>query len=59
VEGAIVWANYPRRREDGVWTPNLRDDLNCPGDEILVSVHGQSVDEDGPATGAPSSLGSS
>ena len=24
IEGAFVWANYPRRRQDGVWTPNLR-----------------------------------
>jgi hypothetical protein len=21
IEGDLVWANYPRRREDGVWTP--------------------------------------
>ena len=44
-----MWANYPRRREDGVWTPNLRGTIStAAGDEILVSVHGQSVDEDGP-----------
>jgi len=24
ITGTLVWANYPRRREDGVWTPNLR-----------------------------------
>jgi hypothetical protein len=24
LEGTISWANYPRRRQDGVWTPNLR-----------------------------------
>jgi hypothetical protein len=23
LEGAIVWSNSPRRRTDGVWTPNL------------------------------------
>jgi hypothetical protein len=44
-----VWANYPRRREDGVWTPNLRGSISTSaGDEILVSVHGQSVEEDPP-----------
>jgi hypothetical protein len=46
LEGALVWANYPRRREDGVWTPNLRGTISTrAGDEILVSVYGQSVDE--------------
>jgi hypothetical protein len=50
LEGGVVWANYPRRREDGVWTPNLRGTIStAAGDEILVSVHGQSVDG-GPAT---------
>ena len=24
IEGELIWANYPRRRQDGVWTPNLR-----------------------------------
>ena len=49
LEGALVWANYPRRREDGVWTPNLRGTISTrAGDEILVSVHGQSVEERGP-----------
>ena len=24
IEGTFVWANYPRRRQDGVWTRNLR-----------------------------------
>lgn len=44
--GAMVWANYPRRREDGVWTPNLRGFITTDdGKEILVSIHGQSVEE--------------
>ena len=39
----------PRRREDGVWTPNLRGTIwTRAGDEILVSVHGQSVEEGAP-----------
>ena len=47
LEGSVVWANFPRRREDGVWTPNLRGAITTSnGDEIVVSVHGQSVEED-------------
>jgi hypothetical protein len=48
--GSVVWANYPRRREDGVWTPNLRGTITTrEGDEILLSIHGQSIAEDAPA----------
>jgi hypothetical protein len=46
IEGNLVWANYPRRREDGVWMPNLRGYITTKqGHEILVSIHGQSVEE--------------
>jgi hypothetical protein len=46
IEGALVWANYPRRREDGVWTPNLRGVITTrEGEEILVAIHGQSIEE--------------
>ena len=39
LEGAVAWANYPRRREDGVWTPNLRGAITTgTGDEILLSI---------------------
>lgn len=49
IDGTLVWANYPRRREDGVWTPNLRGVITTrDGDHILVSIHGQSVEEDAP-----------
>lgn len=49
IEGTLAWANYPRRREDGVWTPNLRGVITTPdGDEILVAIHGQSVEEKAP-----------
>jgi hypothetical protein len=49
IEGILVWANYPRRREDGVWTPNLRGVISTRKDvEILVAVHGLSVQENGP-----------
>jgi hypothetical protein len=46
IEGGLVWANYPRRREDGVWTPNLRGMIRTAGgDELVVAIHGQSVQE--------------
>ncbi len=49
IEGALVWANYPRRREDGVWKPNLRGYISTSeAREILVAIHGQSVQEDAP-----------
>ena len=48
IEGDLVWANYPRRRQDGVWTPNLRGVISArDGSELLISMHGQSVDEVG------------
>jgi hypothetical protein len=47
LRGQVRWANYPRRREDGVWTPNLRGVIRTEdGAEILISVHGQSVQEE-------------
>ena len=49
LEGTVRWANYPRRREDGVWTPNLRGVITTRGgEEVLLSIHGQSVEEDAP-----------
>lgn len=46
IEGEVVWANYPRRRQDGVWTPNLRGMITAhDGHELLLSIHGQSVEE--------------
>ena len=50
LRGVLRWANAPRRREDGVWTPNLRGVIRTEdGAEILTSIHGQSVQEDSPA----------
>ena len=47
LRGKVRWSNFPRRREDGVWTPNLRGVIRTEdGAEILVSVHGQSVQEE-------------
>jgi hypothetical protein len=46
IEGTAMWANYPRRRQDGVWTPNARGVITTnDGEEILLSIHGQSVHE--------------
>jgi hypothetical protein len=46
IEGNLVWANYPRRRQDGVWTPNLRGMItSSDGSELLLSIHGQSIEE--------------
>lgn len=39
----------PRRRQDGVWTPNVRGLITAhDGHELLLSIHGQSVLEDAP-----------
>lgn len=49
IEGELFWANYPRRRQDGVWTPNLRGRIGLlDGNELLISIHGQSVQESAP-----------
>jgi hypothetical protein len=49
IEGTVVWANSPRRRQDGVWTPNVRGFITTSdGDQLVLSIHGQSVLEDAP-----------
>jgi hypothetical protein len=49
IEGGAMWANYPRRREDGVWTPNVRGVLTTDaGKSLLLSIHGLSVAEQAP-----------
>src|SRR5262245_36621244 len=46
IDGRLVWANFPRRREDGVWTPNLKGLIRTQdGSELLVAIRGQSVQE--------------
>ena len=46
LNGRLRWSNSPRRREDGVWTPNVRGVIDTDdGAEIIVSMHGQSVEE--------------
>jgi len=47
IAGKLVWANYPQRRQDGVWTPNLRGVITADdGSDLLLSIRGQSVQED-------------
>jgi hypothetical protein len=49
IEATAQWANYPRRRQDGVWTPNVRGVLTTKsGMSLLLSIHGQSVAESAP-----------
>jgi hypothetical protein len=51
IEGMLVWANYPRRRQDGVWTPNVRGKIAAAdGNELLLCIHGQSVLERAPGS---------
>jgi len=46
LRGSMRWANQPRRREDGVWCPDLRGYLTSPdGAQILVEVRGLSIRE--------------
>jgi hypothetical protein len=49
IEGDVSWANSPRRRQDGVWTPNLRGVITtADGSQLLLSIHGQSIQERAP-----------
>lgn len=49
IDGTLIWANFPRRRQDGVWTPNLRGRVAATdGSELLVAMRGQSVQENAP-----------
>ena len=48
-KGSMRWANFPRRREDGVWTPDLRGYITADdGGELIVSIRGLSIDETSP-----------
>jgi hypothetical protein len=47
--GKMTWANHPRRREDGVWCPDLNGFIVTEdGAKVLVSIQGYSVLEDAP-----------
>ncbi len=46
LRGSFRWTNFPRRREDGVWTPNVHGAIKTDdGVDIVVSLRGQSVEE--------------
>ena len=47
ISGSLVWANHPRRREDGVWCPNLTGFISTEegGEKILVEIKGYSIRE--------------
>jgi hypothetical protein len=49
LEGTLTWVNTPRRREDGVWEPDLRGFIKAAdGGELLVFFKGLSIDGNSP-----------
>ena len=49
LQGTLTWVNTPRRREDGVWEPDLRGFIKAAdGAELLVFLNGLSIDGDSP-----------
>jgi len=50
LRGKGVWANHPRRREDGVWCPDCHGFITTDeGVKILFTLQGYSIDEATPA----------
>jgi hypothetical protein len=48
LRGSVRWANHPRRREDGVWLPDLHGVIHTiDGADVLVTMKGQSVQRTG------------
>jgi hypothetical protein len=46
LRGSVRWANHPRRREDGVWLPDVHGVVTtADGAELLLAMRGQSVRE--------------
>ena len=51
LRGTMRWANHPRRREDGVWCPDLNGRIDTEdGAQVLISIKGYSILEDTPTT---------
>ena len=51
LSGQLRWSNYPHRREDGVWTPDLRGYIQTgDGAEVLITMQGLAVLGDTPGT---------
>jgi hypothetical protein len=46
LEGTAIWANHPRRREDGVWCPDCHGFITTDqGAKIVFRIQGYSIDE--------------
>jgi hypothetical protein len=44
LSGTLTWSNHPRRREDGVWCPDVHGFINAKdGAKILFEMRGYSV----------------
>lgn len=49
LSGTMHWSNHPRRREDGVWCPDLNGYIVTEdGTKVLVAMEGFAVREDTP-----------
>ena len=49
LRGTFRWTNHPRRREDGVWLPDVHGYIATEdGARILITIQGYSVLEDTP-----------
>ena len=52
IGGTMHWSNHPRRREDGVWCPDLDGAIvTDDGANLLVRIEGYSIIEDTPTVG--------
>src|SRR2546428_8628773 len=52
IHDTMTWTNNPRRREDGVWCPDLTGVIRTEeGEELLVSIKGYSILEQMPTVG--------
>jgi hypothetical protein len=46
LQGTSVWANHPRRREDGVWCPDCHGFITTgDGAKIIFTLQGYSIDQ--------------
>jgi hypothetical protein len=46
LQGSVISANHPRRREDGVWCPDCHGFVTThDGAKVVFSLHGYSIDE--------------
>jgi len=46
LQGSVIWANHPRRREDGVWCPDCHGFVTTDdGAQVVFSLQGYSIDE--------------